>query len=1183
MSLRFIIGRSGSGKTSLILDRVTAALREDPTGPPLIILTPEQGTFQIEQRIATAPGLRGTVRTQVLGFRRLALRVMQETGGAALVPIDDEGKKMLLYKLMRRRKDKLKLFGHGGDQLGLIDRIAGLYTEMKKYNVDFQALPEHYRLLEQTDGESPLLKDKMHDLSLLFAEFDEELSRLYIDNEDHVVKLAQGAAESAYLRGAEIWIDGFHTFTPQEYTAILALLKAAANVTVSLTMDRIYGDGTLPHELNLFHTPASAFLKLNQLALEAGVEVQPAEVLDARPFPRFQESETLSYLESAYERRIPWPQAQPPRDLEQALSLHRAASRRAEVEGAAREMVRLAREEGVRWRDMALLVRNLGDYEELLAPTMEAYGIPYFLDQKTSMLYHPMIEFIRAALDVVLGFWKYEDVFRCVKSEFLLPLDGSLTREHMDLLENYALASGITGYRWFDGRPWKSAPSLSLEQDGGQTAASAKAQEQLQLLERCRAAVAGPLSAFEKEIRKAKNAADRCAAVYQLLENVEAAQHLDVLAHRMVCEGKPRQAMEHRQLWGAVLDVLDQIVEMMGDEPLELELFAGILETGLKELKVALVPPSLDQVLIGSTERTRSGQVKHLFLLGINEGIMPANLQEEGVLSELERQRLAELGLELAPGLARKLLDERFLVYEALSGASRSLWLSYPAADGEGGALLPSEVIRHVKRIFPGLREHTLALSPGPASDDVDDDQAAAQLEFVSRPGPALHVLIGQLRRWKSGEPISPLWWRVLEWYKSQPEWEGKASHLLTSLDYRNRVRGLTPATSRRLYGKRLRTSVSRMEQFSACPFAHFASHGLKLKERQLYRLQAPDIGQLFHAALSQMALSFQAQNRSWGSLSPEEAIQAANSAVDELAPKLQGEILLSSKRYGYISRKLKAIVGRASLILGEQARRGSFEPVGLELDFGPGRALPPLTFELPNGCVMEIVGRIDRVDMAEGEQGLLLRVIDYKSSQTDLKLHEVYYGLSLQMLTYLDVLLSSAEAWLGQPAIPAGTLYFHVHNPLLQSSNGMSAEQAQQELLKRFKMKGLLLADRDVIAKMDARLEKGYSEIIPVAIKADGGFYSSASVATPEQWDTLLGSVRRTITEIGTRITDGDVQIAPYRLGMETACTFCPYKPVCRFEESLEGNSYHHLGKPGKNEIWQLLGQESGKEANPS
>ncbi|MNO67965.1 ATP-dependent helicase/deoxyribonuclease subunit B [compost metagenome] len=312
-----------------------------------------------------------------------------------------------------------------------------------------------------------------------------------------------------------------------------------------------------------------------------------------------------------------------------------------------------------------------------------------------------------------------------------------------------------------------------------------------------------------------------------------------------------------------------------------------------------------------------------------------------------------------------------------------------------------------------------------------------------------------------------------------------------------------------------------------------------------------------------------------------DECLQEAGVAVDKLAPKLQGEILLSSHRYGYISRKLKNIVGRASVILGEQSRRGSFEPVGLELDFGPGRLLPSLTFELPNGCVMEIVGRIDRVDMAQGENGLLLRVIDYKSSQTDLKLHEVYYGLSLQMLTYLDVLISSAEKWLGQPALPAGTLYFHVHNPLLQSSNGMTLEQAQLEMLKRFKMKGLLLADRDVIAKMDGQLERGYSDILPVAVKADGGFYSSASVATAEQWGTLLSSVRHVITGIGTRITDGDVDIAPYRLGTETACTHCAFRSVCRFDETLDGSSYHVLSKPGKDKVWELLQvMDEGSEA---
>lgn len=438
--------------------------------------------------------------------------------------------------------------------------------------------------------------------------------------------------------------------------------------------------------------------------------------------------------------------------------------------------------------------------------------------------------------------------------------------------------------------------------------------------------------------------------------------------------------------------------------------------------------------------------------------------------------------------------------------------------------------------------------------------------------------MIMQLRQWRQGTEIPELWWDVYNWFAADDIRSLELKRLLSSLFYRNVGTKLKRGTSLRLYGgSTLRGSVSRMEKFVACSFSHFASYGLRLKERQLYKLQAPDIGQLFHAALSDMAVRLKEEGRGWGSLSPEECRREASETVERLSPMLQGEILMSSKRYGYISRKLKNIVGRASVILGEHARRGSFEPVGLELDFGPDKELPPLRITLPNGCVMEVVGRIDRVDMARGENGILLRVIDYKSSQKDLKLHEVYYGLSLQMLTYLDVLLTYSEQWLGQPALPAGTLYFHVHDPLLTSSNGMNKEQAEQELLKRFKMKGLLTADREVVSLMDTTLDKGYSSIVPVAVKADGSFYSSASVATPEQWGHLLSSVRGTISDIGTRITEGDVAIEPYRIGQETACTFCSFRPVCQFDEAVEGNGYNNLGKPGKDVIWDLLSRKGG------
>lgn len=443
---------------------------------------------------------------------------------------------------------------------------------------------------------------------------------------------------------------------------------------------------------------------------------------------------------------------------------------------------------------------------------------------------------------------------------------------------------------------------------------------------------------------------------------------------------------------------------------------------------------------------------------------MPAQFKEDGILSEGERSVLENAGMELAPGASRKLLDERFLIYNALTTGSRKLWISYATADDEGKALLPSEVIRHLHRMFPRVQEHSLsALPPSGLPIEVGNP---IHLGFIGQPEQSLRALIMQLRQWRQGTEIPELWWDVYNWFTKNEDRKFQLERLLSSLFYRNKGMKLKRGTSLRLYGgSTLRGSVSRMEKFVACSFSHFASYGLRLKERQLYKLQAPDIGQLFHAALSDMAIRLKQEGRGWGSLSPDECRREASETVERLSPMLQGEILMSSKRYGYISRKLKNIVGRASVILGEHARRGSFEPVGLELDFGPDKELPPLRITLPNGCVMEVVGRIDRVDMARGENGILLRVIDYKSSQKDLKLHEVYYGLSLQMLTYLDVLLTYSEQWLGQPALPAGTLYFHVHDPLLTSSNGMNKEQAEQELLKRFKMKGLLTADREVVS----------------------------------------------------------------------------------------------------------------------
>ncbi|MFD1772896.1 helicase-exonuclease AddAB subunit AddB [Paenibacillus rhizophilus] len=1160
MSVTFLIGRSGSGKTTKIWNAICSALREDPLGPPIIQLVPEQGSFSAEQGLLSACDARGSLRAQTLSFPRLSYRVKQETGGQGGVPIGDEGKKMLLYKILSRRKEELKLFGASSDRPGFVDRLSRLHSELKRCCLGASDLEEQMSRLRESAGGSPILTGKLEDLQLVFDDLEKEMSKLYMDEEDRLAELAELIPSSSFVRGSSIFVDGFRGFTAREFMVLRQLMLHAADITIALTLDRPFLGVNRPHELDLFHPSASAYIKLRGMAEELGGDVRD-EVLAPAALPRFAEAPALAHLERGFDRRLVY---RGPESVEGAITIRAGVNKRAEIEGALREMMRLAREEGAKYGEMAVFVRKLEDYDYLVPALFRDYSVPFFLDRKAGELHHPLVEFIRSSLDIVRRRWRYEDVFRCIKTDFLLPPDGSLTRDDMDTLENYVLACGIQGYRWTDKNyKWKAIPSLSLE-GGGKTD-----DRLVPLMEACREAVTGPLKAFEQRIKKSRSGEDLCRAVFELLEDTAAARKLEYMGAAALEEGRTQDAREHRQLWRAVLDLLDQIVEMMGEEALSFDMFAGILETGLAELRMGLVPPSLDQVLVGTMDRTRTSGVKYAFLLGFNEGVVPAQFQEDGVLSESERSLLEGAGMELAPGASRKLLDERFLIYNSLTAASRKLWISYACTDDEGKSLLPSEVIRHLRRMYPAVAEHPLQSLPASAPPEEHHD-------FIGHPEQSLRMLIVQLRQWKQGQDIPQIWWEVYNWFAESEEWRPRMQTLISSLFYRNPGVPLRRETSLRLYGgSTLRGSVSRMEKFVSCPFSHFASYGLRLKERQLYKLQAPDIGQLFHAALSTMATKLRDEGRSWGAMTPEECRNEAGKTVDMLSPMLQGEILMSSKRYGYISRKLKNIVGRASVILGEHARRGSFDTAFLELDFGPGKSLPPLRIQLPNGCLMEVVGRIDRVDTAEGENGILLRVIDYKSSRKDLKLHEVYYGLSLQMLTYLDVLLTYAEEWLGEPAFPAGTLYFHVHDPLLSSPNGMNREQAQQELLKRFKMKGLLMADREVVSLMDTSLDKGHSSIVPVALKSDGSFYSSASVATPEQWDRLLSSVRGTITEIGTRITEGDVAITPYRIQQETACTFCSYRAVCQFDEAVEGNGYKHLGKPGKDAIWEMLSRK--------
>ncbi len=1176
MSVRYIIGRSGSGKSTVCLNEIRDRLLAPNDKESLVLLVPEQATFKAEHALVTSPGISGFMRAQVLSFRRLAFRVMQECGGTARVHISENGKKMLLYKLLHRMKNELKVFQYAADQTGFIDRLNEMMVELRRYRIDSEQLAQHYEraAVARPDGYTTELTDKLADLSRICSLYENEAAGLYVEAEDDLAALGEQFGQSSYARHTEVWIDGFNGFTPQEFHALSGIIRHASRVNIALCVDRLYEAEEQLSSYDLFHPTASTLIKLRQIAADYGVQEEEPLLLDDRvhPLPRFAASPMLSALEQQLTGGQAAQATTTAVYAREDIQVVSAPHRRAEAEAAARHILELIRQRHTRWRDVLVLVRNVDDYRDVLATAFSDYGIPHFFDQKRKVMHHPIIELIRASLETVKGAWRYDALFRAIKTGMLV--QGSTPDElAMDLnhLENYVLAYGIHGYRWTDGKPWTYRPQLSLEADEADHTV-----QQAEFLERIndiRDRVARPLSQLDSALKSAATVRQMAEAVYQLLDDTRAAEQLERWTSEGLQDGRAEQAREHSGIWDSVMDVLDQLVEMMGEETVELDVFTELLETGLDNIKLGLVPPALDQVLIGGMERTRPGSVKHVLILGANDGVLPSAMKEDGIFSEQERERLGESGMQLAPGSLRRLLDEQFMIYTALTTPAESLFISYPIADDEGKTLLPAEVIRHMLRLFPQLTVHHTAGEP-PAG--MMEESAIA---YMAHPRATLSALMIQLKRAQKGLPIAESWWHAYNWLVRQPMWRQQLGVRRTALFHHNQERPISPALGKQLYGTPLAASVSRMELFASCGFAHFASYGLRLRERQIYRLEAPDIGQLFHAALSQIGLQLQQEGVPWAALSESEGMARAAAVVDALTPRLQSEILMSSGRHRYIAQKLKQIVGRAVAVLAEHDRKGLFQPIGLELGFGPNGQLPPLRFELDDGSQMEIVGRIDRVDRAEGADGQLLRVIDYKSSEKRLNLAEVYYGLSLQILTYLDVVITHSKHWLGAEAKPGGVLYFHVHEPLIRTHAPLSPEDAADELFRRFKMKGLVLADESTVRMMDTSLESGHSTLIPVAMKADGTFYKSASVMTGEQWSNLRHHGRSAIRRIGSGITSGQVAIEPYRMGGQVACTFCSYKSVCHFDPELDSNRYASKLPYKQDEVWELLRASAGEE----
>lgn len=1157
MTLRFLLGRSGTGKTSFMLDEIRSTLAHHPEGNPIIYLVPDQMTFLSEYKLIKTPGLEGMIRAQVFSFSRLAWRVLQETGGMSRIHLDSVGVNMLIRKIMEEKKEELKVFRRSADKQGFVTQMEQMLVEFKRCCIQPEQLQS---FLEQSTATSGVIQDKLHDLEVIYQSFEEKLMGKYLQSEDYFTLLIEKLADSAYIANAQIYVDGFYSLTQQELLILEEMMKRGCSVTVALTLDRPY-PSLPPDPLELFRQTGTTYYEIYQTALRLGVPIEEDKVFTE--VGRFSENPALKHLEQHFAVRPVRPYESPANVI-----VSQAVNRRAEVEGIARTIVKLVRDEEYRFRDIAVLMRNGEAYRDIIQTVFRDYEIPLFIDSKRKMLHHPLIELIRSTLDILTSNWRYEPVFQAIKTELLFPAEknSDLMREQVDRLENYVLSRGIKGEKWTSKERWTYRRFRGLElEERSQTDKERQIEEELNELKQWFTA---PILTLSSRINRAETARELSEALYLYLEDIRAAEQLEKLRQAAEEAGDLVAAREHEQAWNAVIDLLDQFVELLSEERMSLKAFALIIEAGLDSLNFSLVPQAMDQVIIANLDLSRLDDVKAAFIIGLNDGVLPGKAAAEGIFSDQDREMLLANGLEVAPSSKIRLLDEEFIAYKAFSTPSHLLYVSYPLADEEGKALLPSSYIKRISDVIPHIHTNLY-------SNDSFDGSPTEQADFIVNMEVALSHLTSQLQLKKRNYPMHPLWWDVYNALMDDEDMKFETSRVLSSLFYENQAKKLSSETTKQLYGESIMTSVSRMEMFNSCPFSHFAAHGLKLRERQVFRLDAPDIGEMFHGALKIISDYLYEHAISWAALTKDQCLTLARKAVETLAPKLQNQILLSSNRHHYLKRKLEQVIGRASIVLSEQAKLSGFAPIGLELGFGKNETLPPLSFSLQNGTKMELIGRIDRVDKAEESNGIFLRVLDYKSSEKDLSLTEVYYGLALQMLTYLDIVVTHSRSLIGTEALPAGVLYFHMHNPVIKSKGMLSLDQIEEEIFKSFKMKGLILGDTNVIQLMDQSLEAGASSkshIIPASLKKDGTVSATSKIASRDEFSLLQKHVRHIYENAGNKMVNGDVGISPYKLKDRTPCKYCSFKTVCQFDSSLEDNEYRTLTDKKQKDVLALL-----------
>ena len=1103
MGIRFIYGRAGSGKSTYCLNSIKNRLN-DNNGNTLIYLVPEQYTFQRETMLLKDVGEEGLLRAQVLSFKTMAQKVFDECGGRVHDRMRDVGKSMLIHKILQESEENLQYFNRISKEQGFTDIISETITEFKKYNVTPSVLREG---LTKIDDEE--LKSKLTDLANIFEKFDISISENLVDTDDELTYLANKLNNCSLYDNAEIWIDEFTTFTPQQMEVIKGLAKKCKEVNIALCMDEV-SSGDDSEVTDIFNSLKTTELRILNMMRDEHIGYEKPVNLNDNKNNRFKYNHELKHLEKYF---FTYPFKSYKQDVN-TIRLYKANNSYDEVENVAKEILRFVRDKGYRFRDISVVCRNIDDYEKIATVIFNEYDIPFFLDKKIDILSNPLIVLILSSIEVMIRNWSYESVFKYLKSG-LVNIDSN----EIDILENYVLANGIKGFKWTN--------ELSISEEDNDEIDPIKVMIK----------VREPLIKLHSRIRGNKSVKAICTAIYEFLIELDCFNRIEEWISEFDEYGMQSKVMEYQQVSEIVIDILDQAVDVIGEDLITINEFYKILNAGFQNREIGIIPVALDQVNIGGIGRIKGRNVKVLFIVGVN-------------------------GIELSSSTRAKVFEEQYMVYTALTLASDYLMISYPMADFEGKSLRASIVIPRLKRIFPKLIEE---------SDLFNLKEKSDKYSKVTAPIPTFNELILALRRNYENEDVEDYWKDVYCWYKDKEEFYNKSGNILEGLKYSNDGEVVAREKLKKLYSikdGRLLFSVSRLENYAECPFSYFIKYGLKARDRKVYEFSAPDLGSFMHEILDEFTNKVKRERISWSELNSERCRNIVSDLIEKKLIEDGNSILNSSKKYKYFTNRFKRVIAKSVSVLAEQMRKGQFEIFSNEFQFGNLRDGAPIKLELPSGEEVYLTGRIDRIDSLDLHGNTYIRVIDYKSGSKKFDLNELYYGLQIQLLVYLDAILKNSEYILHTQAMPGAILYFKIDDPIIKSKSELQDEEIRKQVLDKLKMNGLLLKDAELVKAMDNDMET-YSLVIPATFKKDGDFSSNSSVITEEQFNILREYVNFKMIELCEDMLSGKIRIEPCKNQRTSYCDYCDYSAICQFDTSIKDNKYKLVLKKDDKEIW--------------